>query len=433
MTEPKLFVVANAGTHVALDITAFNDQSLSYKAMGIHGYIRTRPVGQMIRMPDIMLATKDGDHAVRTGVKELLDTDYLHLVKLRNEQGQIANVLYVSMPIPVDIEPKALAAMVVDGRITLPLRDFPQVDNHKVVSAVGGDTEGSPTLPSVGRDTPEHFVYDIPTMPNGIVANQSQSTALASGAAPDPKIDKLFTLWNSLPKLPTHRRGLQYKTYTTIIQHITKALRKHSPMVIRTAIETYAWFLDEPGTVVNGNSPPGVVGLNEFFAFKPYTQGMIDKAGHPLRGMDCWFLECKKGKDYLITAYGKIRKDPNPLYTEAISKAVRNCPVFGGVTWDTIPPRDLNTLAKASALLIKWMDERSDRIPKREAVSMCINRLLMMLSDIGRPLHLGYLVSDITWADFDKYMVTVGAMQPRRHDLRRVSHGVSKAAGKSGT
>lgn len=435
MAEPKLFVVASAGTHVALDITAFNDTALSYKAMGIHAYIRTRQVGEMISMPDIMLATRDGDHAVRTGVKELLLANYLHLVKLRDGHGRIVSVIYVSMPVPVDIEATALANMVSTGKLTLPLGDFPQVDNREVVDAqLGRSAELSTTF---GSNKPEDLIHNISTTPKGVAVNYELSTVCKPNGAPsqpepNKQIDKMLTLWNNQPNLPTHRRGLQYKTYTAIVQHLTKALRKHSPMVISAAIETYAWFRDQPSTVANGTGPPSLVGLNEFFAFKPYSQALIGKAGHPLRGMDCWFRECKRGKDYLLAAYGKIRKDANPMYTEAIAQAVRNCPAFD-VGWDTLTPRDLNTLAKASTLLLAWMDAHKDSLPKRDTVSMCINRLLMMLSNLGRPLHLGYLVTDITWADFSRYMVTMGAIDPPRRDTRELArHGTTKGTHQSG-
>lgn len=424
-SEPKLFVVASAGTHIALDITAMNDKTLSYKAMGLHAYIRTRPTREITHMPDLMLATRDGDHAVRTGVKELLDADYLHLVQVRDKLGRIKQVVYVSFPKPVNIEAEALADMVVKGRVTLPLSDYPHVGNHDVVRTGHGLSDEHNTFGIISRDS---VVYN--TIPPIGDIDYKQHSVAATTQSQNPQIEKLLLLWNSLQTLPTHKKGNQYKTYRLIVQRLTTALQNHSPMVLTQAMENYNWFLQQPYTIVRHRQEPMVVGLPEFFEFSIYHQAMIDKERHPLRGLDSWFLECKKGKDHLLDAYSLVRKDPNPKHTEALIKALRECHAF--VLPTNIPAPDMNSLIRASGYLVAWIDKRKDRLDKRNIVGTCIRRLLAMLTRGTKTLHLGYLVSDITWNGFETYMIEMGEMIAGKANVRREDHGISQAAGKSG-
>lgn len=418
----KLFVVASTGTHVALDITAFNDAQLSYKAMGIHAYIRTRQAGELLAMPDLITGSCDGEFAVRSGVKELLDKNYLHLIRLRDEQGRIGSTVYVSTPVPMNVEASALQALVTGGQAALPYGGFPHMGNH-AQGGLAGDSMGQGT-PS---GYPPYTKYYLLHNPDGLYKN---NTLPPAGGRYEEEALKLFTAWNQLEGLPTHKRGEQFKTYRQAIKHLSKALRNHSAMVIRQAMEDYSWLVQQPYTVLRSKQAPMVVGLNEFFKFSHYSDKLRSKSTHPLCGIESWFMEAKKGRPYLEGAYTQLKKDPNPKITAALTEAVLNSAAFGVRTQGDLKPVDKNTLIKASTELVAFMDAHQDRLPKRSTVSTCINRLLMYLVDGGsRQLHLGYLVSDITWREFSTYMVEQGVMEsPAQREPLRRQHGTGTAA-----
>lgn len=72
-----------------LNRAAVNDERLSYKALGIHTYLMSKPDGWEANEEDIAARHTDGITAVRSGIQELINTGYMARIQLRSA-GRIA-------------------------------------------------------------------------------------------------------------------------------------------------------------------------------------------------------------------------------------------------------------------------------------------------------------------------------------------------------
>ncbi len=72
-----------------LNRAAVNDERLSYKAIGIHAYLMSKPDNWEANEADIISRHTEGREAVRSGVKELLDLGYMHRSRIIDEHGKV--------------------------------------------------------------------------------------------------------------------------------------------------------------------------------------------------------------------------------------------------------------------------------------------------------------------------------------------------------
>ncbi len=75
--------------YVRLNVAAANDERLSYKAVGIHTYIMTKPDGWEANETDIARRHADGLASVRSGVKELIQHGYMVRVRTVDAQKRV--------------------------------------------------------------------------------------------------------------------------------------------------------------------------------------------------------------------------------------------------------------------------------------------------------------------------------------------------------
>lgn len=68
---------------------SIEDNRLSFKAVGILAYLLSKPDNWTIREADLVKRHTDGATAVRSGLRELKDHGYLHVVSIRGENGKI--------------------------------------------------------------------------------------------------------------------------------------------------------------------------------------------------------------------------------------------------------------------------------------------------------------------------------------------------------
>lgn len=73
-----------------LDRTSVNDDRLSYKAIGIHAYLMSKPDGWEANEADISSRHTDGRAAVRSGIQELIEYGYMVRVQLRKDKKVVA-------------------------------------------------------------------------------------------------------------------------------------------------------------------------------------------------------------------------------------------------------------------------------------------------------------------------------------------------------
>lgn len=431
--QNKLFIIADDLQHVSINTTALNDQTLSYKAKGIHAYIRTRPQGTIVTMPDLQQGSSDGIDAIRSGIKELVQAKYLYLVRVRDPKGRIDSIVYISFPAPVKMKQAQLLEMVKNCG-NYPQRDFPDMDENR------DPEKGKNRLNSPQRDFPDmerhvlNYNLNYYNSPYGELNTSNYNKQIGSRRVSSqyPKnesfgreqensknLEKAISLlefWNSLPGTPTHRANPTTKIYKTSIASLLKALKRYPVKTIKSAMEAYDHLLTAPGTVIRNGEAPFRVGLDQFFRFNEYTNQLRRKDGHPLAQMKNWFAECVKGEAYLLGAYTKVKKDSNPNLTKILTHAVVRDPKFG-ITEPTPPQK--NMFIQAGAKMREFLDKNNKlfklgmHLARRTPESVCVDRLFEYLHNTGKPLHLGYLLSDITWGNLGAYMTEMGAIAPK--------------------
>lgn len=68
--------------------TVLNDTRLSWQAKGILAYLIGAPADWKLRVKDIINRGSDGEHAVRSALKELRNVGYADLIQLRDDSGR---------------------------------------------------------------------------------------------------------------------------------------------------------------------------------------------------------------------------------------------------------------------------------------------------------------------------------------------------------
>lgn len=83
-----------------INLTAVLDSELSWKAKGIHTYIRTRPNDWKIWSQDLLQRAVDGGSSLRGGIKELIEKKYLFRGPIKDEKQRIKYWVYISFNRP---------------------------------------------------------------------------------------------------------------------------------------------------------------------------------------------------------------------------------------------------------------------------------------------------------------------------------------------
>lgn len=85
---------------VMIQNSMFEDNRLSWKAKGLLGYMLSRPDNWIIRTSDLIKRSTDGERAVKSAIKELKETGYLVIHKLKNNKGQFIGADWVYDDVP---------------------------------------------------------------------------------------------------------------------------------------------------------------------------------------------------------------------------------------------------------------------------------------------------------------------------------------------
>lgn len=132
-----------------LNRSAVDDERLSYKAIGIHTYLMSKPDGWEANESDITNRHSDGRAAVRSGIKELIDYGYIHRSRITDEYGRVVewkmdvyetpelNPYWEKSP---DCENRIVVPdyenRIVESTPVNPQFDFPQVENPQVENRI---------------------------------------------------------------------------------------------------------------------------------------------------------------------------------------------------------------------------------------------------------------------------------------------------------
>jgi len=101
--------IKSEGVWRALNISSLNDRSLSWKAKGIHDWLRSRPDGWVFTTKGMEAWASDGRESLRSGLDELKDKGYLKLTRLRNFDGSFGDWEWTIYDVPTEGEPLTYA------------------------------------------------------------------------------------------------------------------------------------------------------------------------------------------------------------------------------------------------------------------------------------------------------------------------------------
>lgn len=79
----------HSNPYVILDKTCLEDESLSWRAKGIHAYLISKPDDWQVRMSQLIASGREGREAVRSALKELTKAGYISREAIREADGTL--------------------------------------------------------------------------------------------------------------------------------------------------------------------------------------------------------------------------------------------------------------------------------------------------------------------------------------------------------
>jgi hypothetical protein len=117
--------------YVMMNKKFLSDERLSYKAKGILSYLLSKPDDWKVYENDLVNQSEDGKTAVRSGLKELEEYDYIQKIQTRTKDGKFDGYNYDVFEQPMS---QKLYNKRKDTGAENPKTGNPKSDNHKVVN-----------------------------------------------------------------------------------------------------------------------------------------------------------------------------------------------------------------------------------------------------------------------------------------------------------
>lgn len=235
--------------YVTINLTAVEDERLSWTAKGVHLYFMSRPPDWKVRIADLLNRSSQGRHALKAAIRELKENGYLCLRKIRGDDGQFIDNEYVIYEIsqlekptvgetdvretrltgnPSDGKPTPLIinssnnqqeleinnmpapqnGAVINDQFLTPVHEFAQgVNNGNGAMLNGGRTHDDAVIDMNGHEHgklivgSQGVIYDYGDKKNGGAGEQTngKSNKVKNKAmVSDEELMKLFNFWNSL-------------------------------------------------------------------------------------------------------------------------------------------------------------------------------------------------------------------------------------------
>ncbi|WP_405654155.1 hypothetical protein [Streptomyces sp. NBC_00019] len=150
----------------------FRDERLSFKAKGLFGLISTHRDGWQVTVSDLTRRGRDGEAAVKSGLKELEQHGFLLREQTRNHDGTLGTVAYCITDLPS-----------LENSRSQPMPDFPPADEP---------TSGNrPTKNTNPKNTTQQNTNPLRPCERGDAAHTSRETPAPDATAPMPPADEL--------------------------------------------------------------------------------------------------------------------------------------------------------------------------------------------------------------------------------------------------
>ncbi|MDQ1051861.1 hypothetical protein [Streptomyces sp. V4I2] len=170
----------------------FRDPRLSFKAQGIFGLISTHRDGWRMSIPDLARRSRDGEAAVKSGLKELEKHGFLLRERERNPDGTLGAAAYFITDLPS-----------LQNSRSQPMSGFPPVDNPTSVNRPTKNTNRKKTNKQNTSTVPPCDRSDVARTPEG--TDRPDAPASTPPALPademHPGIQLLLEIGASRPEL----------------------------------------------------------------------------------------------------------------------------------------------------------------------------------------------------------------------------------------
>ena len=369
-----------------INLTALLDSELSWKAKGLHDYIRTRPSDWELYYNDLINRSTDGESSVRAGINELVNKDYLTRIQIRNEKKQIIKWAYISFQRPTKLNKEDIKELLLENL---------NIDNKRV---------------SINIDSKKEISSKEDKIP-------LESNSVLSISIFNKRVQNAFSHWQGLSNTVTHGES---KVRNEALKDLDYYIKKHSPKTIKQAMNVYNTLLTNPFIMTTKNAP-FKVGLNEFFKWG-YSKNSLSKwKDNPVANIKSWFDVCLLGIEEAERIMTKISKDDNPKVTKKLKKEFN-------IRIEKIKnpePRDENAFISTSRYIIEFLKVnnkylRIDAVEKRNPV-LFVPYLYDYLAENnnGNKQHPGWFTNDYFYDNFPVWMVKKGHMIESRKVKRR--------------
>ena len=367
-----------------INLVAMFMDDLSWKAKGLHYYIRTRPKGWKIWINDLINKSTDGETSVRAGIKELLENKLLYRLVLRDDKKRISGSTYISFARPTELSKQDVEKLFLGN---------PNLEN-KVHSIKTDNINKNINKKDISLSKDKEKGLEKPS------SSKLKTITLDKKKKYNNNVYDLFNYWQNL-NIIKHREG---KTKEEGLSLLNKNINKHGDKTIKFSFDNYKRLLNDPYTKTK-NKSPYKVSLPEFFKFSPYTKDAISKSWTELSDVKSWFLECRNDYDYLKSKYGRLSKDRQPLITTKLKEQ------WGekiGQFDDT--PHNENSFRKAACLLNDFVEDNYDKLchpdakPKYPATYAKIV-IGWIAGSNKKNKHPGWMTSPFFFDNFKEYLM----------------------------
>jgi len=97
---PIIKVSKKKSHYVQIYNSVFEDTNISWKAKGLLGYLISKPHDWKVWVKDLINSSTDGRDAVRSGIKELMETGYMTRERERYDDGTLGEMTYTVYEVP---------------------------------------------------------------------------------------------------------------------------------------------------------------------------------------------------------------------------------------------------------------------------------------------------------------------------------------------
>ncbi len=342
--ENKNFIKKEDTGFCMIKNSILKDKRLSWKAKGIMSFLLSHSNSWIFYKSELMKhSDKDGRESFTSGIRELKETGYLEIIKIKNDKGQFIGNQWLLHNSPKENnlngngktkERKTRSSeKPVVSKTTSNNTNNKNINNNNSFSKEKEYSEKSesnkPSNSSKIKNSQIKLKEDSKTIKKEILSNRKLIPL-------NNKIKEIIQYWNKHIVKPCHKHtfdkdkpfdkqsGIIYNTYKNLVE----ILKNYEKEDIYSCIDIFNTFLKNknPKYLFLGLQ----VNIDSFFKLSPYISKELNKLKiNPLKkhSINSWFeiiANCPEEDihKYLMSSFGGIVKDKNPKLSKTIEKTI---------------------------------------------------------------------------------------------------------------